>query len=560
MNDSFFPCMSPLPCPEEMREWDRAAMEAGLPEPLLMENAARSAFLLLKNKVRDLGHKKIILFMGSGNNGGDAASLSRSLANTGAKCCVFHSRPINQYASAPAMHINAAMANGVKFIHIPEDSIENENRLLQKVLKYMEGIPDIIIDGLLGTGFIGPLKPGMQMLIEAINKFSDIFSGMTVALDIPSGLDAITGKPAPVAVRAHLTISFAAAKPGLVMSSSKRWVGELYVCDIGMPTKISKHLPSGFFLLDGSTLSGLPEMPADTYKNIFGHVMIIGGARGLSGAAHLAAMGALRAGAGLVTAIAPSGSAEQIKSGCPEIMIHKLGNAGAELWPEKLEPETINLLMKANSLVIGPGMGRGRDADCFLRTLLDLPERPPAIFDADALVMMGRDKKQWEKVSGRDIITPHPGEASALLGWDSAEIQKNRLGAIRALCEITDAAVVLKGADSLVSQSGYPVLLCPFDIPQLAIGGAGDVLAGCLGALRAQGKVLKHMTLHMAGIGVILHALAGMLCASEFPARGVLASSLANAIPEARKKFSIGRPHEPYGTKLPWPQCWTPQI
>ncbi|WP_297825347.1 NAD(P)H-hydrate dehydratase [uncultured Desulfovibrio sp.] len=530
--------LPPLPLPAEMRAWDAAAVRLGLPEVLLMENAASAAFETLRAHRPHLAGQRVWLFMGSGNNGGDAACLARHLLDAGARPLVLHTKALGAYKGVTARHLRIARAAGVAFAPLARH--------------HWQEPPDILVDGLLGTGFTGELRPDLRTIIERINQLAT--SRFVLALDIPSGLNGISGQPSPVAVRATATVSFAAAKPGLVLPWARPWTGRLHVRPIGIPAAVRAASPCGAYLLDGHCLRALPGPPENSYKNSFGHLLVLGGAPGLGGAAHLAARAALRAGAGLVTAAAPAAALPDIKSHWPEIMTLALTASDAGRWPDIPAEELQKLCSRHTALVVGPGMGRDEDAARFLAALLKLPQRPPAIFDADALMLLARRPALLEQLTARDILTPHPGEAAALLACATGEIQAARPAALTRLCARCPSVVVLKGAGTLVGQSGMPLLISPYDVPQLAVGGSGDVLAGCLGGLLARGDIAEWPGMSVAGLGVALHALAGRFCAATWPERGNRASELADALPMIRAKLINDTTDQAPQETLPWPE------
>ncbi|MFT4302061.1 MAG: NAD(P)H-hydrate dehydratase [Desulfovibrio sp.] len=532
--------LPPLPFPQEVRAWDRDAEALGLPEILLMENAAKAAFDVIHEQYPDIAGKVIWLIMGSGNNGGDAACLARYLLDAGARPLVLHTKALGQLKGASGQHAKVAKASGVPFYR----------------LRYHRGgwnlpdnsLPYIIIDGLLGIGFCGPLRSDVLTLVEALNSLAP--GRVVVALDVPSGLDACMGKPMPTAVRADLTISFAAAKPGIVLPCAKTWTGSVHVCGIGIPAAIRSKERCSAYLLDVQCLSPLTrrsDLPENSFKNTFGHVLILGGAPGYGGAAHLAARAALRTGAGLVTAAAPAAAVAGIKCGWPEIMTLALENT-EQHWPSSISPRLESLITSCTSLVVGPGMGRGQDGAEFLHALLTLSHRPPTVFDADALALLAYDPKLFAKVREEDILTPHPGEAGMLLGQTAQAVQADRWAALEKLCACSHGVNVLKGAGTMVRQSASPILICPYDIPQLAVGGSGDVLAGCLGGLLAsRSEIIQkcsaeliwgcHPSLLTAGMGVALHALAGRSLAQQWPLRGNTSTETADALPRVLQRI-----------------------
>lgn len=542
----FCALLPPLPLPEEMRRWDADAAALGLSPAMLMENAGHVALDVLLAHCPDVEGAAVWLFMGSGNNGGDAACMARLLADRGARPLLFHARPLEAASGASGLHLSLARANGV-----PTAPMAELPAAISACLGPGGAPPRILVDGLLGTGFSGTLRPEMQEAIEQINALSERLAGCFVlAVDIPSGLDAVSGRPSPVAVRAHATASLAAAKPGLVLPHAAPWVGSLHVGDIGMPAPVRG--PVRHYLLDGHALAALPAAAPESYKNSFGHVLVIGGAPGLSGAGHLAAASALRAGAGLVSAAAPARALADIRSGWPEIMTVALGQHGESRWPREVPENLLTALGRATALAIGPGMGRGEDAAAFLKALLALPDRPPAVIDADALILLSRDRALFPRLTGADVLTPHPGEAAALLGTDTAHIQAGRPAALAALCGLSPAAVVLKGAGTLVGQAGAPTLISPYAAPALAMGGSGDVVAGTIAALLARGRAEDGRAVRAAGAGVALHALAGLELGRTFPGRGCLASDLADALPHVAAGLAP-EPAAGWERRLPWP-------
>ena len=542
--------LPPLPLPEEMRQWDEAAFALGLPEVMLMENASRAALRALELCGVPLAGRRVWLFMGSGNNGGDAAALARHLLDAGALPTVWHTRPLGQYKGACGQHVRMARRCGVPVAPV--------GRCL--AAGRANAPPHIVVDGLLGTGFNGELRPEMLQLVRRINALRH--EAFVLALDVPSGLDASCGQPRPDAVRAHATVTFEAAKYGLVLPESVPFVGRLLALPIGIPLAVRRTAPCSARLLSGDMLSHLPPFRPQGYKNAYGHVLVVGGAEGLSGAAHLASRAALRAGAGLVSALVPAGNALAVKNGLAEIMVRETPGQADGRWPA-LPSGNWRLLLddlsgRVQALVIGPGMGRDEAALALLRALLACPQRPAAVLDADALILLAREPELLRNLREQDVLTPHPGEAAALLGMSAAQVQADRPQALRALCELTPACVVLKGAGSLIGQRRNgrlrPVCVSPWDVPALAVGGSGDVLAGCLGALLARraahplesaegGCPVDALTL--AAVGVSWHALAGCSVTESHPARGNLAHELAEALPAAHAAHLAQRPRIP---------------
>lgn len=524
MPKTIFRPMMKAPTPVEMSAWDEAAINFGIPENMLMETAGLRLFEFLHTHYPHAEQTPVCLFMGGGNNGGDAACLARHLHDYGYPLLVYHTGQLASRKGACAYHTDLAHRDGAAFSPIPDNP--SASSLLGDYVENTGRIPVVIVDGLLGTGFTGQLRPDMARIIAAINGLRGLCKARVLAIDIPSGMNGATGEPSPDAIKADFTITLAAPKIGLLMPAASPSRGKLLVKSIGLPAAIAGKCPASARLLDGRILQDPPLLPANSYKNVYGHVFVLGGAQGFTGAAHLSALAALKAGAGLATACAPADSLPQIKGIRPEIMTMPL--ATGRLWPSSLGEETEDVLRKASAIVIGPGLGRSEDSASFLRAFLYLARRPPTILDADALILLSRDSSLLARLGEKDILTPHPGEAGALLGLPARDVQKDRLGAIKRLCDLSPAVFALKGAGTLIGQKGHELLISPYDIPQLAIGGAGDVLSGVIGALAGMGTE----PLDAAARGVALHAVAGLICAKKFPGRGALASDIAAAIPE----------------------------
>lgn len=535
----------PLPLPGEMRAWDQGAVDLGLPEVVLMENAARAALDVLRGCQPELVGRHVWLFMGGGNNGGDAACLARHLLDQGCIPLVLHTKPLRAYTGACGRHVRLSRAAGVAF------------RLLHPSALPRENPPDMVIDGLLGTGFSGTLRADILAHVRTINMLAK--RSFVLALDAPSGLDGRTGRPSPEAVRAAATVCFAAGKPGLLMPHARPWTGRVHVRDIGIPRCVRQSAPCSWFLADGHCLNALAPLPEESYKQTFGHVLVAGGVPDYEGAAHLAARAALRCGAGLVTAAAPAASLGSVRNGWAEIMTLELPGS-PRCWPSHLPASLVDMAKKSTALVIGPGMGRSPEAAKFLELVLDIPHRPPTVFDADALVLLSTSPRLLARITSEDVLTPHPGEAAALLGESTAQIQADRPTALRRLCGLCKGVVILKGAGSLVGQSASSVLLCPYDIPQLAVGGSGDVLAGCVGGILASRGALFREKYFLppgisraqaaAGAAVALHALAGLWLASRYPVRGNTPSALADALPLVMGQYAA---EQDCGDEFPWP-------
>ncbi len=519
-----------LPTAEEMRHLDKKAIALGIPENVLMENAAREAFTVLQEMQFPLKNKYILLFMGSGNNGGDAAALARHVLDAYAHPLVLHTKPLNKYKGAAGQHMRIAKACGVKFVYVGKGK-------WQKNIPHEWRKPHIIVDGLLGTGFSGELNKQFANFIEYINEQQE--NSFIFSLDIPSGCHAVSGKPMPIAVKAHATVCFAAAKPGLVLPENKGFVGKLFVRQIGLPRCVLEQNPPSYGMLKGHFFAEfLQDIPANSHKNSFGHALILGGSQGLTGAAHLAARAALRSGAGLVSVAAPQGLCAEIKGQNPDMMTILLGDGYA--WPSTIPQNLYDKLEQAHALALGPGMGTDDKALTFLHTLLSLPERPRTVLDADALTLLAANQDLLALLREDDVLTPHPGEAARFFGTSSADIQRDRFAAMAQLTRLAPVTWLLKGAGTLIANVHSAVYVLPRDIPTLAVAGSGDVLTGCISAWLA--RLPDVSSLKLTALAACIHTEAGLILEKSFPARGHTASDIAQVLPFAMEKLQIAEP------------------
>ncbi|MDR3073486.1 MAG: NAD(P)H-hydrate epimerase, partial [Deltaproteobacteria bacterium] len=313
---------SPLPTPAEMAEWDRNSIrEFGIPGMLLMENASREAFHAINALLPP--ERRVLVLMGGGNNGGDGACLARHLLDAGHSVLVCHMKPLDSLPEDARAHARIARAVGTPFA--PVFFVNNELAVPPEYGEIARS-PHAVIDALLGTGFSGPLREPEREAVRFVNRLGETVP--VFSLDIPSGLDGITGAPCPEAVRATHTVSFEAAKPGLVMPQAARFTGTLHIRPIGIPRAAQARRPASFYRLEPRERAWPPAEPG-MHKGQAGRVLILGGSAGLTGAPALAALGALRAGAGLVTVACPGALEPQVRSAFPEMMTRPLGQGDA---------------------------------------------------------------------------------------------------------------------------------------------------------------------------------------------------------------------------------------
>ena len=372
------------------------------------------------------------------------------------------------------------------------------------------GSPDVIVDAFFGTGFSGPPRPEAAALIERINA-----AGVPVlAIDIPSGVDASTGEVAGPAVRAAVTVTFHGRKVGLVVAPGRFHVGALHVSDIGL-----EHVETSTRFATPALLRTVPRRREGDNKYTAGHVLVVGGSRGLTGAPSLTALAAMRADAGYVTVAAPESSLPVLEQRLLEAVKRPLPERDGTVTADAAAV-VLELAGKASSVALGPGLGRGAGPHSLVARLLAELE-VPAVVDADALHEL--EPGDW---AAPRVLTPHEGELARLLGRESGDIAAHRLQAVRDAVERFRCVVLLKGADTLVAAPGRGVIVVSLGLPSLATAGTGDVLTGIVGAFLAKGMD--------AQLAAAAAAVAQQRASVEAPQRsGLVASDLIDALPRA---------------------------
>jgi len=483
----------------QTRQLDCIAIEQyHIPGFELMQRAGRAAYRLLRQRWPQAS--RLTLLCGGGNNGGDGLVIAA-------------------LAQAQQLEVQVLLVGGAQARdRLSGEALEAlhwaESRGV-KVEVYAEGVPltgEVIVDGLLGTGLSGEVRGETAALIERINQ-----SGMPVlALDVPSGLCADTGAMLGCAVRATLTLSFIALNRGLLTHHGVECCGELLLDRLDLPEALYAELDAQVEVMGTEQRqSALQARPRAAHKGDFGHVMVIGGDRGMAGAVVMASEAALRAGAGLVSVATRAEHVGLCTNNQPEIMSHGV------LSGQELEP----LMARASVLAIGPGLGQS----AWSGQLLQMAQQQslPLVMDADALNLLSQGRLVDPGRRDNWVLTPHPGEAARLLGCSVAQIQADRFQAVNQLQQRYGGVIVLKGAGTLVCD-GQTTKLCSRGNPGMASGGMGDLLTGVIAALLAQGLGVFEASV----IGVDVHAQAADRVAQRWGERGLAATDL---IPEIRR-------------------------
>jgi NAD(P)H-hydrate epimerase len=354
---------------------------------------------------------------------------------------------------------------------------------------------DVVVDALLGTGSQGAPRRPISDAIQRVNRHG----APVLALDIPSGVDSTTGEVPGVAIRADCTVCFHGRKLGTAIEPGRSHAGEVVTVSIGLPHALEPR-PSALRIEASDLAASLPPRNPSGTKYDAGAVLVVGGAPGTSGAPLLAARAALRAGAGVVFAAVAPEIRDQVAIGCPELMVHGTRD------PD----EVLGLAARADAVVLGPGLGRDDAARRLVDALVAAVE-VPLVLDADALFALAGRLETLQERAGPTALTPHAGELGRLLGRNSDAIAAARLASVAEAAELSGAAVLLKGPDTLVADNGEPVRVVETPVPQLATAGAGDVLAGAVGALCARGL----QPAQALALAAVAHGSAARLAVSE---------------------------------------------
>lgn len=473
-----------------VRALDAAAIASGTSAQTLMRRAASAAWQAARQRWPEA--KRVTVVCGSGNNGGDGYALALLARADGCQVQLVQVGSPPQRPEAQAMCAAWAEAGGE----------------VQPWPAELDPEAALLVDAVFGIGLSRPVQGDAAEAIRAVNAHPS----PVLALDLPSGLSADSGRPQGVAVEADLTISFIADKVGLWTGVACNYTGARQLAPLGLSPTAVEDLPVRAWRLPaGLTTARLPARQPAAHKGDHGHVLVVGGIPGMAGAALLAARAALRSGAGWVSLATHPDHAAALVSAQPEIMVHAVAS------PEQLQP----LLRKARVVVLGPGLG----LTAWSQGLHDavLASGRPLLLDADALNLLARRPQSL----GGAVLTPHPGEAARLLGVaDAAVVEADRLGSVERLQARFGATVVLKGAGSLIAD-GRDLWVCAAGNPGMAVGGMGDVLSGVIGALMAQGLAPGPA----ACSGVLGHALAADQVAAARGMRGLLPSDVVETLP-----------------------------
>jgi len=515
---------------EEMRALDRAAEEEiGIPGLVLMENAGRAVADAAEKMLGSCCHKKVVIFAGKGNNGGDGSGAGRWLHNRGASVTLVLAGLEEELTGSAADELQYYLTCGAQLLEVAD---VDDNLQFAEIEKHVLQA-DLIIDGLLGTGFTGKMRSLFGRLCRCINQAKEVNPGCRVlAIDIPTGVNADTGAADKDAVRADCTVTMALPKLGLYLYPGADCAGELQVVDIGMPASLLKEAAGNRVLITKDLVKEmLPDRPKNAHKGTAGRVAIAAGSYGYVGAAALSSFAAVKGGAGLVTLLTPENTREVLAIKLTEVMVKGLPAAENPAMPEEAVEVVTTVLEKADVLAIGPGFGVSEETGTLVREILAISS-VPCVIDADAITALQNHTELLSHMLADKVLTPHPGEMARITGLPVAAVERERVDVARSYAEKWQAVIVLKGVPTVVALPDGTVFLNTTGTPAMATGGSGDVLTGLIAALIGQGLTVADA----AVAGVYLHGLAGELAAQG--SVGLAASELLQMLPEARRSIS----------------------
>jgi len=498
----------------EMRDVDRLTTERGIPGIVLMENAAHRVVEAMAERFRPLPAQRIVVLCGKGNNGGDGLAVARQLFTR------FRPAALHVVLLAAPEELKGEAAANYRMLECCGCRLERE-------IPAAARNATLVVDALLGTGISGPATGRM---LEAIREINGGFPlAKVVAVDLPSGMPTDSGEPVGEWARADLTVTFTAPKIAHALAPNCDHIGELVVGPIGSPAEL--YAGARLSLLEPAmfrTLLG--PRPPGGHKGTFGHVLVVAGSRGKTGAAAMSGLAALRAGAGLVTVASAESAIPVIAAHAPELMTEPLAETlrGSIALNARLDEAAQGKTV----IAMGPGLGRNPEIEVMVRATVENFTQP-MVLDADALVV-----ESFGPADAVRVLTPHPGEMARLAGKTTAEIQRDRIGAARDFAGRQRVTLVLKGQRTLIAFADGRVWINPTGTPALGKGGSGDVLTGMIAGFLAQ---FPQQPDEAVAAAVYLHGLAGQIGASELGEKCLMATDVLGYLGKAMEAARSGQ-------------------
>jgi NAD(P)H-hydrate epimerase len=501
----------------EMQAMDRMAIEGfGLPGRLLMENAGREATRVFLNHFAGDARRGVGVIAGRGNNGGDGYVIARYLAQRGYPVSVYLLSTADQIRGDAAANLKLLPAVGVPVVEIPDEAS------FARCQRAMRSLP-VWVDAIFGTGLSAEVCGLFRHVIEFINQLNR----PVLAVDIPSGLNADNGQVCGACIRARITATFAFPKIGHAVFPGAEFTGQLEVLDIGIPPQIADRISPRQFLLSAEAVRGYlsPRAP-EIHKGRTGHLLVIAGSPGKTGAAAMTAVSALRIGAGLVTLGVPESLHPVMETLTLEAMTSPLPQTAGGGWGLAARDGILRLAQGKSCLALGPGIGQDAETGELVRDVVR-SSPIPMVIDADGLNHLAGRTDVLKKLAVPTVLTPHPAEMARLLGTTVPAVQRDRIACARDLAVTLDLHVVLKGARTVIAHPDGTVYINPTGNPGMAAGGMGDVLTGAMAGLITQG-IRPELAARAA---VYLHGAAADHLARCIGPWGYLAGEVMSALP-----------------------------
>ncbi|MDZ7262482.1 MAG: NAD(P)H-hydrate dehydratase, partial [candidate division KSB1 bacterium] len=490
----------------------------GIPGIGLMENSVLQVVAAIKEYLGEVAGKRILIFCGRGNNGGDGYVVARHLYNQGARVEVYLAGQKDKVKGDALTNLKILEAMG-----LPVQEIATSDQLT------MTPGADLVVDALLGTGVVGPVTGFLAEVIEFINHYG----APVIAIDLPSGMETDTGEVKGAGVSAICTVTMGHLKRGLLFSPGRDRAGKVVVADISIPWAVTKESKANTYFVEGHDVRTLlPRRASDAYKNQCGTVLVIAGSVGLTGAATLTATSVLRAGAGMAILGAPESLNPILAGKLTEVMTRPLPETEARTISLRAQKDIEGLLDWADVLAVGPGLGTHEETRQLVEWIVREINKPMVI-DADGLNALAGKGDLIKSAKGSLILTPHPGELSRLLGVPIKDILKNRIELVRETAKNWRATLVLKGAPTITGDPNGQVYINSSGNAGMATAGSGDVLTGIIAGLLAQGMAPKDAAL----AGVFVHGAAGDLAQKKLGEKGLIAGDIAQYLPQALKSI-----------------------
>jgi len=507
---------------EQMLDMEQRAAEIGISSEVLMENAGLAVAQKVKEWMGNIKKRHILVLVGPGNNGGDGLVAARHLHDWGAEVYLY----LPKERADSDINYQLTQQRGIHTVSAVLDGLGALDSLLPEV--------ELVIDALFGTGRLRPIDGYFRQVLVKVGEVKKNQDNLQIiALDLPSGLDSDNGSVDSACLKADVTITLAFPKQGLFTFPGATNVGKLVVADIGIPSSLAEDI-----CVEVTTSeeigSLLPERPLDANKGTFGSVLVASGSINYIGAAYLACAAATRVGAGLVTLATTPSIQPALASKLIEVTYIPLpesdpGVVGGYTAFETLKPWFSNY----DVLLLGCGLGQSLPAVEFMNSIIFSTTSLKLVLDADAINTLAQIPQWWQKLTGDAVLTPHPGEMSRLTGLSIQEIQSNRLKIARESAALWQKTIVLKGAYTIIATPDGRIRVNPAANPALASAGNGDVLAGAIAGLLAQGLSF----FDAAASGVYIHSQAGELLNEEMGNTGIIASDLLPVLPCVIKRI-----------------------